>query len=47
MIESTSDTMEETPVSRARAEVRRVREKSAAVRSWKRKVFMFSLPWFA
>jgi hypothetical protein len=36
LIESTSDTMEETPASWARAEVRRVRERSTAVGNWKR-----------
>lgn len=33
--------MEETPASRARAEVRRVRERSTAVGNWKRIVFVF------
>jgi hypothetical protein len=33
--------MEETPASWARAEVRRVKERRAAVGSWKRMVFVF------
>lgn len=33
--------MEETPASWARVEVRRMRERSAAVGSWKRMAFVF------